>query len=1501
MNKQIMLIAISLLCGLLNATDNRSMILRINGHDYFMEDALIKGINEKWQSSIEEMEADLIAKDNIDGANLNKPISIHYETSEVDPTFLKINYKIKNLWISLNMNSYSFFERVGLFLLCALNQHGNYQFDLNIYSIYQLQTDSQGIHLKRNYFNVDVEDFTCTSDRGSYELVSVIIAGIVVAIREYVKYIIFNEEIPSEVEKVFPDSLLIADFSLFSESGSGIVVENASDLIEDLIQSFPLIPEIKVEDNGGSGPSNINRLVIEMDLLPGYGETPTTYLNGDVTLPEEPSININGFSPVGNSYSFHPNDELDWTEKIDSTHDKMLGMGASHIRIDAIWNYITPNIPTININEIPSPEELLEIINSRTDTDYGFDQNDKYGWNWLDTAITDAKSKSINPVVLLGYGLENSTPKYDGKHIAPGTPYRVNNAGDIIVDDNYREVTEEVYKKWLEVITKTIVLKYKDDVEFWGAECELNAARYTESFGWWRKGEAWRDDNFQTEIASLMYNAIKGVDSSSQVIQTFHIFEMAKRIDEWQNYYDIVGLNFYPNALSASPVFGYMVGELVYSAKRALNTLGIDKQVWVVETSYSEYCGIDEDVSCPDINPENYNAFEDSSKKVWTQERQSQYLREALESSAKYGADGFNWFRLYSTNEGTGENSNYSFINNYGGLFNGNEERLAYHTYQDQINNLSDYAFAKIVAKTESGIILSEGRFKVNGYYTTVESDQIIRIPKDIPLTASVLTPVLINPETDETLFHHRWNSEHDSLTLDYIFIVIGEDIEANTQNAIYRPKKTVSFETNLSPLKAYKTIEIRDPWYLDGAWHQKNVFVNLDTNSYKFFKNEGGHPNNIEYPYYFLHAPQFTLYMSDENVFEYSTFDHWIAKDENNTTLNANNYFTDPSNNTSPVMLNDNISKIKSNYDTKTIGVSEGVYLEISGGLLFAVAPENKIENNQILKFDHWSSTTEDGVTFNNNSRYFSEMILNNESVEISANYICANCEGVPITISSNSNLTINEGQFICHPDFSIYVEGQLFIEGTEQNHILFEPESGTENLLGGIYVSQGGHLTMNYVDTYNQLYSFNGYAIILEGGQATITNCRFMSVPEGGIQISSSANAYITNNVFQGTLQQTYINTGFHCEITQEFDNPLTIRNNTIIDFKTGLSVFCNTSEDGNVFNMTNNIFYYSDTTETGTICFDETISDFRDVDIDYNLSYGYDDIGLDNIANVYHRYWLEDIDPLMTNNYYLTENSPSIDAGDPNSPLDPDQTIADLGAFHYVLPNVEIDIDILGEVGDPPQITWDVIDIPDGIIIDVFEIYSYNEFDQTPVLFSVAEGVSIIDDRFIIAYIEEDETGRNVGLMKMDRQSEQTSRIKQYWTIKLRDTAGHLSDFSDAEYAWVEVNGEIFKLATPIIPKDYELNSAFPNPFNPTITIPFGLPLESDVSISIYNVMGQRIRLLQSDHIKAGFHQVQWKELTNSGHKVPSGMYIVKLNAVSTDGRKSFQKSQKIVLLK
>ena len=100
---------------------------------------------------------------------------------------------------------------------------------------------------------------------------------------------------------------------------------------------------------------------------------------------------------------------------------------------------------------------------------------------------------------------------------------------------------------------------------------------------------------------------------------------------------------------------------------------------------------------------------------------------------------------------------------------------------------------------------------------------------------------------------------------------------------------------------------------------------------------------------------------------------------------------------------------------------------------------------------------------------------------------------------------------------------------------------------------------------------------------------------------------------------------------------------------------------------------------------------------------------------------------------------------------------------------------------------------------------------------------------------------------------------------------------------------------------LPLEYAFHLAFPNPFNPTTTMKFDLPFESNVTLNIYNVMGQLVRTIEIDNIKAGFHQVQWKGITNNGQKVPSGMYIVRMNAISIESKKSFHKSQKVVLLK
>ncbi|TFG97658.1 MAG: T9SS type A sorting domain-containing protein, partial [Calditrichales bacterium] len=85
--------------------------------------------------------------------------------------------------------------------------------------------------------------------------------------------------------------------------------------------------------------------------------------------------------------------------------------------------------------------------------------------------------------------------------------------------------------------------------------------------------------------------------------------------------------------------------------------------------------------------------------------------------------------------------------------------------------------------------------------------------------------------------------------------------------------------------------------------------------------------------------------------------------------------------------------------------------------------------------------------------------------------------------------------------------------------------------------------------------------------------------------------------------------------------------------------------------------------------------------------------------------------------------------------------------------------------------------------------------------------------------------------------------------------------------------------------MIPKTYVLFQNFPNPFNPTTTIRYGLPKEETVSLRIYNLLGQEVRVLMDrEHKMAGYHTAQWDGKNQSGSQVASGMYIYHLQAGS-----------------
>ncbi len=81
--------------------------------------------------------------------------------------------------------------------------------------------------------------------------------------------------------------------------------------------------------------------------------------------------------------------------------------------------------------------------------------------------------------------------------------------------------------------------------------------------------------------------------------------------------------------------------------------------------------------------------------------------------------------------------------------------------------------------------------------------------------------------------------------------------------------------------------------------------------------------------------------------------------------------------------------------------------------------------------------------------------------------------------------------------------------------------------------------------------------------------------------------------------------------------------------------------------------------------------------------------------------------------------------------------------------------------------------------------------------------------------------------------------------------------------------------------IIPSDFELHGNYPNPFNPSTTFSFTLPLDKRVSVRVYDMTGRLVRTLVNDeHYAEGKHSVVWNGLSDNGRAVASGQYIYTL---------------------
>jgi hypothetical protein len=94
---------------------------------------------------------------------------------------------------------------------------------------------------------------------------------------------------------------------------------------------------------------------------------------------------------------------------------------------------------------------------------------------------------------------------------------------------------------------------------------------------------------------------------------------------------------------------------------------------------------------------------------------------------------------------------------------------------------------------------------------------------------------------------------------------------------------------------------------------------------------------------------------------------------------------------------------------------------------------------------------------------------------------------------------------------------------------------------------------------------------------------------------------------------------------------------------------------------------------------------------------------------------------------------------------------------------------------------------------------------------------------------------------------------------------------------------------------IPSLFTLNQNYPNPFNPVTIIDYTLPSRADVTITIFNLLGQTVRTLVNNQQAAGSYSITWDGRDNSGKTAASGLYFYRLQAGD------FAESKKMIMLK
>ena len=274
---------------------------------------------------------------------------------------------------------------------------------------------------------------------------------------------------------------------------------------------------------------------------------------------------------------------------------------------------------------------------------------------------------------------------------------------------------------------------------------------------------------------------------------------------------------------------------------------------------------------------------------------------------------------------------------------------------------------------------------------------------------------------------------------------------------------------------------------------------------------------------------------------------------------------------------------------------------------------------------------------------------------------------------------------------------------------------------------------------------------------------------------------------------------------------------------------------------------------------------------------------------------------VDP-SSGNYHLQANSPCIDAGDPASPPDPDNTAADMGAFYFdqgttspvsitltpYNPPVQIpagggSFDFNIEIANTSTTTqtfdgWIMATLPGGAQVGPL---------LGPVTLALAGGVSIARDR-----TQAVPGGAPAGMYTYDAYVgiyPSTIWDEDHFDFEKLSTSDGGSFVSE----WGNWGDSFEAMAGAVsarMPDEIGLLPAYPNPFNPETHLSLSLPEAGYVTLIIYDAQGRIVARLYDGWYPAGYHEV-----TFGAQGLPSGIYFARLTAGQV------RQTQKLVLMK